>query len=118
MPLLKLKTNTADIPVAVRAEIQKASSLILAEEIGKSEEFVMVIVETEHDIYFSGSTEPSAYAEIKNVGTLSPEVTEKISHRLSNLLKDKLSIPPNRCFLEFQESLRHLWGWNGKTFAS
>ena len=94
------------------------SSLILSEEIGKSQEFVMILFETDHSIYFSGSTEPSAYGEIKNVGTLIPEVTKKISHRLSMLLEDKLSIPTHRCFLEFQESSRHLWGWKGKTFAS
>jgi len=56
--------------------------------------------------------------EIKNVGTLPADTTEKISQRLCHLAEDKLLINPDRCFLEYQESPRHLWGWNAKTFAS
>ena len=118
MPLLQIKTNTGSVSPDLRSELQAKTAAILAEEIGKSLDFVMVIIETGKDIYFAGRAEPACYMEIKNVGTLPAETTEKISQRLSLLIKDKLSVNPNRCFLEFQESSRHHWGWNAKTFAS
>lgn len=118
MPLLQIKTTAASLPQALRSELQSKAAAILAEEIGKSLDFVMVIIETGKDIYFAGITEPACYMEIKNVGPLPAETTGEISQRLSLLIQDKLLINPDRCFLEFQESSRHLWGWNAKTFAS
>ena len=118
MLLLQIKTNTESFPQPLRSEIQSKAASVLSEEIGKSLDFVMVIIETGKDIYFAGSTEPACYMEIKNVGSLAVEKTDKISQRLCLLAEDKLLINPERCFLEFQESPRHLWGWNAKTFAS
>jgi phenylpyruvate tautomerase PptA (4-oxalocrotonate tautomerase family) len=118
MPLLQIKTNTGCLSQSLRSELQSKAATVLSEEIGKSLDFVMVIIETGKDIYFAGSAEPACYMEIKNVGTLPAEKTEKISQRLCLLAEDKLLINPDRCFLEYQESPRHLWGWNAKTFAS
>ena len=119
MPLLKIQTN---LPVLAESDlllIQEKGSQILSEEIGKSIDFVMVLCEAGGNIYFSGnSNEPAAFIEIKNVGTLSSSLSSSITQKLCSLLENVLSIPPSRCYLEFQESERHLWGWNGKTFAS
>ncbi len=119
MPLLKLSTNLSDVSAADRRLLQSEGAAILAGEIGKSIDFVMVILEPERDIYFQGGAEsPHAYLEIKNVGALSMETCDLICSRLCDLLKGTLSIDPSHCYVEFQESERRLWGWNGKTFAS
>ena len=119
MPLLNIQTNLPELSESDLILIQEEGSQILSEEIGKSIDFVMVLCEAGRNIYFSAnSTEPAAFIEIKNVGALSSSLSSSITQKLSVLLKRVLSIPPSRCYLEFQESERHLWGWNGKTFAS
>ena len=59
----------------------------------------------------------SAYCEVKNVGVLSPDTTNQITGFITEILSTKLKISPEQLYIEFQESERHLWGWNGKTFA-
>ena len=119
MPLLNIQTNLPELSESDLILIQDEGSKILSEEIGKSIDFVMVLCEAGRNIYFSAnSTEPAAFIEIKNVGALSSSLSSSITQKLSVLLKRVLSIPPSRFYLEFQESERDLWGWNGKTFAS
>lgn len=119
MPLLNIKTNLSELSESDLTLIQDEGSQILSEEIGKSIDFVMVLCEARRNIYFSANaSEPAAFIEIKNVGALSSSLSSSITQKLSSLLERVLSIPPSRCYLEFQESERHLWGWNGKTFAS
>ncbi len=57
------------------------------------------------------------YLEVKNVGELKPDLTSKISSLLTDLVSSNLRVPANRVYIEFQESQRHLWGWNGGTFG-
>lgn len=119
MPLLNIKTNLSELSESDLMLIQDEGSQILSEEIGKSIDFVMVLCEAGRNIYFSANaSEPAAFIEIKNVGALSSSLSSSITQKLSSLLQRVLSIPPSRCYLEFQESERHLWGWNGKTLAS
>ena len=66
---------------------------------------------------FGESSEPCAYAEIKNVGKLDATLTDSLSNRISSMISECLNIEKDRIYIEFQESERHLWGWNGKTFA-
>ena len=117
MPLLKLETSIERPEFEAREEFQKISTSILSEEIGKSRNFVMVVQSFNCSISFGmDSARPVAFLEIKNVGSLSSEVTQNLSMRLCKLCRDQFSIPPDRIYLEFQESARSHWGWNGKTF--
>lgn len=84
---------------------------------GKSLDFVMVLIESGVQISFGREAGPVAYIEVKNVGELASGVTTKLSQRLSALVECELSIPKDRIYIEFQESKRQHWGWNGKTFA-
>ena len=78
----------------------------------------MVALDFGNSFSFGGdSSLPTAYLEVKSVGSLAPSVTAALSGRLCELLDDELSMSARRIYLEFQESERHLWGWDGKTFA-
>ena len=35
---------------------------------------------------------------------------------LTNALVESFDVSASRIYIEFQESARHHWGWNGKTF--
>lgn len=116
MPTFILHTNSA-INDHQNETIRKDTVEILSQELGKSKEFIVTLIHDSVAIEFGQSEAPCAYVEIKSVGTLSPEQTTAMSDCLCNALQRILLIPPDRIYIEFQESPRHLWGWNGKTFA-
>ena len=116
MPTFIHHTNTA-INDHQNENIRKDAVDILSQELGKSKEFIVTLIHDSVAIEFGQSEAPCAYAEVKSVGTLSPKQTTAMSDRLCNALQQILSISPDRIYIEFQESTRHLWGWNCKTFA-
>ena len=118
MPLLQIQTNLSSVTDTQKNEIMSQGAQILADEIGKSLAFVMVVVDEGKSLYFQGDSQsPCLYASVKNIGILSPDLTTQLSQKLCELFKETLSIEPTRCYLEFQEVERHHWGWNAKTFA-
>ena len=68
-------------------------------------------------IRFGQADQFAAYCELKNVGTLSSKVTDELSRLICSLLTTKLDVNPKAIYIEFQESDRHLWGWDSSTFA-
>ena len=118
MPLLKIQLSLPEISKTSSCNVRIEGTEVLAGALGKSSDFVMVIVEEGMNASFGGNlTDPCAYLEVKNVGELSPEITGKLSRRLGELVQKEFEVPLNRIYIEFQESKRHLWGWSGKTFA-
>ena len=118
MPLLKVQLSLPEISNSSSRNLMAEGTEILSSTIGKSPNFVMVLVESGVTASFGGNlTEPCAYLEVKNVGELSSEITGELSRGLGELMEKEFGIAPDRTYIEFQESTRHLWGWNGKTFA-
>lgn len=118
MPLLKVKLSIPEISKVSSDNVRTEGTEILSSATGKSSDFVMVILEDGMTASFGGNlTAPCAYLEVKNVGELSPETTGELSHRLGALIEKEFGVAPERTYVEFQESKRHLWAWAGKTFA-
>ena len=118
MPLLKIQLSLSEISTASSFKVRTEGTQVLSSTLGKSSDFVMVIVEESMIASFGGNpTDPCAYLEVKNVGELSPEITDELSRRLGELVQKEFGVPLDRIYIEFQESKRHLWGWSGKTFA-
>jgi phenylpyruvate tautomerase PptA (4-oxalocrotonate tautomerase family) len=114
MPYLKIQTNQSLSPAERQTLLQKASAEV-AEQLGKSENYVMVAIEADQDMLFAGSSEPLAYLELKSIG-LPEETTAQLSASLCQLLSTELGIEQNRIYIEFANAARHLWGWDGATF--
>jgi phenylpyruvate tautomerase len=118
MPLLIINTSLSPISQFTLETLYREGSQILSDEIGKSLDYCMVKVEEGCRLSFGQEwNQPSSYLEVKNVGRLSPDLTSRLSVKLSQLIEESMSVPRSRTYIEFQESERHLWGWNGKTFA-
>jgi phenylpyruvate tautomerase len=118
MPLLHIHSSSKTVNEKVIQEVHQTGAQILAELLGKSTEYVMVLVNTDCSLSFAQDDQtPCAYLEVKNIGGFSPETTEKLSLCLCELLNQKLQTPADRVYIEFQTAERYLWGWNGKTFA-
>mgnify|MGYP000863707098 CR=1 FL=1 len=111
MPLFKILSNT-DIPDR-KTFINRASREI-AQILGKSEKYVMVIFIPNLDLVFSGTPEPALYIELKSIG-LPKEKAGDITRKMMEFLSSETSIPPSRMFIEFTDVQRDLWGWNGDT---
>jgi phenylpyruvate tautomerase PptA (4-oxalocrotonate tautomerase family) len=115
MPLLALQTSVS-LSNQQRHDLLAPLSQIVAECIGKPERYVMITV-TDAAMLMGGSEVPAAYADIRSIGGLSSAVNRKLSERVCALLKERLSIPPDRVYLGFTSVSAENWGWNSGTFG-
>jgi hypothetical protein len=115
MPLFNLFTS-AELPAERTAWLKKLSAL-LAQVLDKPEQYVMVLVNPRPDMTFGGSSAAACYAELKNVGELSPAEVEALSRTLCAELAAGLRVPADRIYIEFTNADGALWGWNGSTFG-
>jgi phenylpyruvate tautomerase PptA (4-oxalocrotonate tautomerase family) len=100
-------------------QVSRSISQILSTALKKSEDYIMTVFqETKYQSFANNHTDPTAYVEIKNVGELTSDLTSVLAAKLTETFHSTLNIPPSRIYIEFQQSERHLWGWNGKTFHS
>ncbi len=114
MPYLRIQTNLPLNKKAERTILKEASSLV-ATELGKPEEYVMVALQPDTPMGFAGSDDPAAFIELKGIG-LPAAKTNRLSQVLSGLINEHLGIPSQRIFLNFADIPPNLWGWNGDTF--
>jgi phenylpyruvate tautomerase PptA (4-oxalocrotonate tautomerase family) len=117
MPTFILHTDIKMIESPTEEVLHQEIRGVVAQCIGKSEDFVLTIFNPNTSMQFGAKAGISAYCEVKNVGALSRDTTDKIASFITEILSTKLKISPEQLYIEFQESERHLWGWNGKTFA-
>jgi len=114
MPYLKIQTN---LPLSKKAErnvLQDASALV-AKELGKPEEFVMVALQPDTPMMFAGTDDPVAFLELKSIG-LPADKTKRLSRTLCDLINRHLGIRPERVYVKFIDVLHSMWGWKGDTF--
>ncbi len=115
MPLIKLQTNSK-LSQDQMDEVLPALSQKASEWLDKPESYVQVIIETNLHMLFAGSTDPSAFIEVRSLGFYGHSIGE-ITQGLCQFIEEKLGIPQNRIFLNFFDIERTHWGWNGKTFG-
>lgn len=114
MPFLKIQTNQSLNDTQQQQLLNDASQLV-SSELGKSENYVMVAIEPPVPISFAGSTEPTAYLELKSIG-LPENKTQGLSTALCSLIEKNTGISKDRIYIEFADAPRAMWGWNGGTF--
>ena len=118
MPLIIIKSSVSNLSTEVKELMHEQCQVALSSILQKSRDYVMSILEPELEMSFAGESKaPVAYIEIKNVGILSPEVTSELTGEVSNIIEKNLGVCADRMYIEFQESQRHLWGYDGSTFG-
>ena len=115
MPLLKLEI-TASLSDDKRKALLAALSRIVAETVGKPEDYVMVTV-SQAAILMSGKPGEAAFVDVRSIGGLSHEVNRQLSQKLCRLLHESLGVPESRVYLNFTEVAASNWGWKGATFG-
>ena len=114
MPTLKIQTNV-ETAADRRKVLLDAATATVAEQLGKPESYVMVILETNPDMLFAASDAPLAYLELKSLG-LPEDATTALSAALCGFMEKHFGVPPGRVYIEFASPSHHLFGWNGRTF--
>ena len=114
MPCLIIKTNKT-LSEQEKIDCGSSVSAKTAEILGKPENYVMTLLEDKISMTMSGTTEATAYIELKSIN-LPEDQTEKLSNSLCQHIGEKLNIPASRIYIEFSNAQRHLWGWDGRTF--
>ncbi len=114
MPYLKITTSKA-VEAHPRQELLKASSRLVAAELGKPEKYMMVSMNTSDAMIFAGTAEPCAFLELRGIG-LPASRTAKLSKLLCELVESHLSVSRERIYINFADVPANLWGWNADTF--
>ncbi len=114
MPYLKIQTNQ-QLDKETQQVLMKKASATVAKQLGKPENYVMVILQTAQNMLFAGTDAPLAYLELKSIG-LPKSATQTLSESLCTLMAQELDIEKNRTYIEFADAPRHMWGWDGGTF--
>jgi phenylpyruvate tautomerase len=115
MPLLKITTSTS--PAPENLHLLSNLSRLVAERLEKPESYVMTAIEHPTAMTMGGTTEPTCYVEVKNVGRFRPELTQRLSEELCERLSAALGVPKNRIYIEFSDAEGYLWGHDGNTFS-
>jgi phenylpyruvate tautomerase PptA (4-oxalocrotonate tautomerase family) len=115
MPLLRITTSTAPSPD--HARLLSNLSRLVAERLGKPESYVMTAIEHPERMTFAGTTEPTCYVEVKNIGRFTPDLTQRLSAEICERLSAALGVPPGRIYIEFGDAEGYLWGHDGETFG-
>ena len=112
MPLINIRTNISEVQAP--DDLLKRLSAALAASTGKSESYVMTLLDSGVPMTFAGSEEPCAYVVIKSIGALTPSA---MSDQFCELIKTSLGISKDRIYIEFDDVNASNWGWNGRTFG-
>jgi hypothetical protein len=117
MPLLNLFSSAPPLAEPARTRLFESLAALLARELGKPERYVMIGLAPRMEMRFAGSMEPACYAELKNVGQISPEAVEHLSDVLCSAIGQALGVARDRIYIEFANADGALWGFDGGTFG-
>lgn len=115
MPLLKLET-TVVLSGDKRNTLLTSLSKLVAETIGKPEQYLMVTVNPA-SILMSSKPGEACFAELRGIGGLTDDVNRKLSQKVCRLLNESLGVPQERIYLNFVDVPAGNWGWSGNTFG-
>ena len=115
MPLLRLQTN-APLDGDQTGSLMAAVSARAAQLLSKPESYMMVLVEPGVGLMMGGSSDPAAFFEVRSIGAISPDQAKALSKSVSEILEEKLKIPPSRVYSNYAGWERNMWGHNGSTF--
>lgn len=115
MPLLKISTNL-DLSEETTTSLLQDGTKLVADELGKSEQYVQILVKSRVAMAFGGTLDPSALIELSGLG-LPVERHKSLASALTDFVSDQADVPGERIFVQFTSFERTNWAWNGDTFA-
>ena len=112
MPFINIRTNAQfnkGRELKIKTELGEAIRLIP----GKSEDWLMIGLD-QQIMYFKGTNEPAAIAEISIYGDPDKSALDKLTAKVTEVLAEQLTVKPNRIYVSYFTTPN--WGWNGSNF--
>jgi len=116
MPLVQVFTSAAP-PADGARELLSELSKVAAAAFGKPERWVMTCLVPGLPMTFGGDHAPAAFVAVKNVGTMSADLTERLSRQICERVSRALAVSFDRIYIDFADAVGAMWGWNGETFG-
>jgi phenylpyruvate tautomerase len=114
MPYLRITTSKS-IDAGQKHNLLKVASRMVAAELGKPEQYMMVSVESTVSMLFAGTEELCAFLELRGI-ELPESKTGRLSQLLCGLVESQTGIRKDRVYINFTDIKSSMWGWNGETF--
>jgi phenylpyruvate tautomerase PptA (4-oxalocrotonate tautomerase family) len=111
---LKITTNKS-IDADRKLNLLKAASKMIATELNKPEQYMMVSVEPPVAMLFAATEEPCAFLDLRGVGLPESKVG-RLSQLLCELMESQTGVRKDRVYINFADVKPSMWGWNGETF--
>lgn len=115
MPCIQIRTNVkVDVDQAER--IKAGLGRVISMFPGKSEDWLMVVVEDGCRMYFGGAAgKPLAVVEVNILGTkIDASAANEMTKEVTAIVRDNLGVAPDDMYIKYVASPD--WGWNGKNF--
>ena len=113
MPFIQINTSSKSV-IEDNDLLQKDISRMVADLTGKSENYVMTMIQKDNRMMFAGSDEPCCFIMVKSIGSLKPP---SMSKTLCELIATRSNINVNRIYIEFTDVNPSNWGFNCSTFG-
>lgn len=114
MPYCEVIT-TAKVEKDAEAQLHHALAAVIEKIPGKSERWVMIHLEDQARMAFSGdNSAPAAMLTVKTFGELEAEAYDLLTQEFCAAAEKLLSVPADRVYVVY-EPIRH-WGWNSRNF--
>ena len=113
MPFINLRTNikvNSEKKNILKEEFDESISIIS----GKSKEWLMIEIDDDLDMFFSGSDAPLCMIELKIYGTCSPSESKEIVNKLTSVVSNSLNISSSRIYVSIFETEK--WSIDGELF--
>ena len=113
MPFVNVKANFQIEDGKVLAIKENLGKLI---EIlpGKSEKWLMVQIEDNQKIFFSGSDDKAVLVQVDLFGESDDESLNSFTSNISSYLQNELSVAKKRIYVRYLRT--NYWGYNGENF--
>ena len=114
MPCIQLNVSqklSDESKNTIKTRLGKAIELIP----GKSESWLMVVINDDACIYFKGNQNaPSAFVDVSVYGKDNPNAFNALTAAICDILNDELGTPAGRVYVKYSSTEN--WGWNGGNF--
>jgi len=115
MPLIRVQTS-ASVSAEKRREVMSALSKAVAKALGKPESYLMVVFESDLALLMAGGAEPAALAEVRSVGTISPDQALRLAAVVSEAI-GRLGVDRDRIYTNCFGVPGAMWGQGDGTFG-
>ena len=114
MPFINSKVNVKVTPEQ-RTELKARLGEAIAIIPGKSENWLMLNLEDEQNMYFRGDdSEPIAFIAVNSYGEPNPGAFKEMTAELTKIYGDILGVAPDHMYVRYAATKD--WGWNGSNF--